>query len=165
MTASEQAGKLAAIAAIAADRMKGEDIQVLDVSEPLVITDAFVLVSADNERLVSAIVDEVEDDLRDAGAKPVRREGVREGRWALLDYGSIVVHVFRHEEREFYGLDRLWKDCPRIEVEGVEQNSPSAHGAGALYAAADDDGLDVSRTATDIADLPLAGTGPDADEL
>ena len=119
MTASTEAANLATIAARAADRMKGANIAVLDVSGPLVITDAFVLVSADNERLVSAIVDEVEDDLRDAGVKPIRREGVREGRWALLDYGMLVVHVFRDEERDFYGLDRLWKDCPRIEVEGV----------------------------------------------
>ena len=121
MTAQPRAIELATAAAKAADSKKGEDVVVLDVSGPVVITDAFVLVSADNERLVAAIVDEIEDDLRDLGAKPVRREGVREGRWALLDYGDIVVHVFRSEERDFYGLDRLWRDCPRIEVEGVEQ--------------------------------------------
>ena len=130
MTASTEAANLATIAARAADRMKGEDIAVIDVSGPLVITDAFVLVSADNERLVSAIVDEVEDDLRDAGVKPVRREGVREGRWALLDYGVLVVHVFRDEERDFYGLDRLWKDCPRIEVEGLGEHAPAEGSAG-----------------------------------
>ncbi|WP_448851294.1 ribosome silencing factor [Corynebacterium sp. 335C] len=160
MTATDQARKLASIASIAADRMKGEDIQVLDVSGPLVITDVFVLISADNERLVSAIVDEVEDDLRDAGAKPVRREGVREGRWALLDYGTVVVHVFRHEEREYYGLDRLWKDCPVVEVEGVEQRSPLTQ-AGSSEA----DGPDAARTATDIDQIPLAGEGPDSNEL
>ena len=120
MTAQPRAIELATAAAKAADSKKGEDVVVLDVSGPVVITDAFVLVSADNERLVAAIVDEIEDDLRDLGAKPVRREGVREGRWALLDYGDIVVHVFRSEERDFYGLDRLWRDCPRIEVEGIE---------------------------------------------
>ena len=95
MTAQPRAIELATAAAKAADSKKGEDVVVLDVSGPVVITDAFVLVSADNERLVAAIVDEIEDDLRDLGAKPVRREGVREGRWALLDYGDIVVHVFR----------------------------------------------------------------------
>ena len=153
MTASTEAANLATIAARAADRMKGEDIAVLDVSGPLVITDAFVLVSADNERLVSAIVDEVEDDLRDAGVKPIRREGVREGRWALLDYGMLVVHVFRDEERDFYGLDRLWKDCPRIEVEGVEQMPELGGAAG-----------DESRTAGSIDDIPLAEPAPDADE-
>lgn len=152
MTASPHAVELASIAARAADKMKGENIAVIDVSEPLVITDAFVLVSADNERLVAAIVDEIEDDLRDAGAKPVRREGVREGRWALLDYGAIVVHVFRDDERDYYGLDRLWKDCGRIEVEGVEQMP-------AIGAAED-----ASRTAGSIDDIPLAEPGPDAAE-
>lgn len=159
MTVSEQTTKLAAAAAVAADRMKGEDIQVLDVSEPLTITDAFVLVSADNERLVNAIVEEVEDDLRDLGAKPVRREGVREGRWALLDYGMLVVHVFRHEEREFYGLDRLWKDCPNIEVEGVEQRTPLD------YSGEPQDRMDPSRNARSIDDIPLASASPDLDEL
>ncbi|MBV7294988.1 ribosome silencing factor [Corynebacterium sp. TAE3-ERU12] len=156
MTVSEQAHQIAAIAATAADRMKGEDIQVLDVSGPLVITDAFVLVSADNERLVNAIVDEVEDDLRDAGHRPVRREGVREARWALLDYGMVVVHVFRHEEREFYGLDRLWKDCPQVEIDGVEQHSP-LHADGAAQ--------DASRSADSIDDIPLAQATPDDQEL
>ncbi|MFC3848793.1 ribosome silencing factor [Corynebacterium hansenii] len=152
MTASTEAANLATIAARAADRMKGEDIAVIDVSGPLVITDAFVLVSADNERLVSAIVDEVEDDLRDAGAKPVRREGVREGRWALLDYGVLVVHVFRDEERDFYGLDRLWKDCPRIEVEGVEQTAVAGSS-------------DASHQARSIDEIPLAAPEPDAGEF
>ena len=151
MTASTEAANLATIAARAADRMKGANIAVLDVSGPLVITDAFVLVSADNERLVSAIVDEVEDDLRDAGVKPIRREGVREGRWALLDYGMLVVHVFRDEERDFYGLDRLWKDCPRIEVEGVEPTPVTGS-------------ADASRAARSIDEIPLAAPEPDSDE-
>ena len=151
MTASTEAANLATIAARAADRMKGANIAVLDVSGPLVITDAFVLVSADNERLVSAIVDEVEDDLRDAGVKPIRREGVREGRWALLDYGMLVVHVFRDEERDFYGLDRLWKDCPRIEVQGVEQTAVTGS-------------ADASLAARSIDEIPLAAPEPDSDE-
>lgn len=156
MTASTRAVELASIAAKAADRMKGEDVIVLDVSAPVVITDAFVLVSADNERLVNAIVDEVEQDLREVDAKPVRREGVREGRWALLDYGDIVVHVFRDEERDFYGLDRLWRDCPRIEVEGLEQ---------AAVPADDAPGADAARQARSIDDIPLAAQGPDAGEF
>ena len=151
MTASTEAANLATIAARAADRMKGANSAVLDVSGPLGITDAFVLVSADNERLVSAIVDEVEDDLRDAGVKPIRREGVREGRWALLDYGMLVVHVFRDEERDFYGLDRLWKDCPRIEVEGVEQTPVTGS-------------ADASLAARSIDEIPLAAPEPDSDE-
>lgn len=152
MTAQARAIELATAAAKAADSKKGEDVVVLDVSGPVVITDAFVLVSADNERLVAAIVDEIEDDLRDLGAKPVRREGVREGRWALLDYGDIVVHVFRSEERDFYGLDRLWRDCPRIEVEGIEQ-------------ANNQDGEDAARNARSIDEIPLAADNPDTDEF
>jgi ribosome-associated protein len=87
---------------------------VLDVSEQLVITDLFVIASAPNERQVQAIVEEVEEKMRLAGAKPTRREGAREGRWVLLDFVDVVVHVQHSEERGFYGLDRLWKDCPRI---------------------------------------------------
>src|SRR5205085_11563732 len=90
------------------------DVVVLDVSEQLVITDAFVIASASNERLVGAIVDNVEEKLRESGHKPVRREGAREGRWVLLDYVDVVVHVQHVEERTFYGLERLWKDCPVI---------------------------------------------------
>ena len=83
-------------------------------SEQLVITDAFLLCSAPNDRQVRAIVDEIEEKLSKAGAKPARREGEREGRWILLDYLDIVVHVQHAEERVFYALERLWKDCPQI---------------------------------------------------
>src|SRR5713226_4802012 len=87
-----------------------------DVSEQLVITDAFLLCSARNDRQVRAIVDEIEERMRRAGAKPVRREGEREGRWVLLDYVDLVIHVQQEEERVFYALERLWRDCPRIPV-------------------------------------------------
>ena len=87
----------------------------IDVSDQLVITDAFLLCSATNDRQVRAIVDEIEERLRiEADAKPVRREGEREGRWVLLDYIDIVVHVQHEEDRTFYALERLWKDCPSI---------------------------------------------------
>ena len=86
----------------------------IDVSDRLVITDAFVLCSAPNDRQVRAIVDEVELRVRNIGAKPVRREGEREGRWVLLDYVETIVHVQHAEERSFYALERLWKDCPLI---------------------------------------------------
>ena len=76
--------------------------------------DAFVIASAPNERQVSAIVDAIEERLLGLGAKPVRREGEREGRWVLLDFAEIVVHVQHAEERSFYALERLWKDCPVI---------------------------------------------------
>lgn len=123
MTASDQARTLAAIAARAADDKLATNVVVLDVSEQLVLTEAFVIASAGNERQVNAIVEEVEDQLREAGVKPTRREGAREGRWALLDFLDIVVHVFHEEEREYYALEKLWKDCPRIEVEGLGEHS------------------------------------------
>ncbi|MEU1207217.1 ribosome silencing factor [Nocardia sp. NPDC005825] len=119
MTASAEAVKMATVAALAADEKLAVDVVVLDVSEQLVITDCFVIASAPNERQVNAIVDNIEDKLRDAGYKPVRREGTREGRWALLDYVEIVVHVQHEDERDFYGLERLWKDCPQVAVEGI----------------------------------------------
>jgi ribosome-associated protein len=114
MGATEEAIALAHTAAQAAADKLGTDIVIIDVSERLAITDAFVIVTGNNERQVDAIVDEVEEKLRHTGAKPVRREGRRDGRWVLLDYGDIVVHVQHAEERVFYALERLWKDCPFI---------------------------------------------------
>jgi ribosome-associated protein len=114
VAASDRATELALAAAQAAADKLAVDIVVLDVSEQLVITDAFVIASAPNERQVQAIVDEVEDRLRQLDVKPVRREGEREGRWVLLDFIDVVVHVQHSEERSFYTLERLWKDCPVI---------------------------------------------------
>ncbi|GAB18354.1 hypothetical protein GOEFS_052_00270 [Gordonia effusa NBRC 100432] len=125
MTASPEALEMARVAALAAVDKLAHEVTVIDVSEQLVITDAFVIGSADNERQVNAIVDEVEDKLREAGHKPVRREGAREGRWSLLDYTDVVVHIFHADEREFYALERLWKDCPVVEVPGLEQAAES----------------------------------------
>lgn len=116
MTATDYAVGLVHVAARAASDKIAQHIVAFDVSEQLAITDAFVLASAANERQVGAIVEEVEDKLREAGAKPIRREGHREGRWVLLDYGDIVVHVQHEEERQFYALERLWRDCPLIEL-------------------------------------------------
>lgn len=121
MAATAEARDLANVAAHAAADKKATDIVVLDVSEQLVITDAFVIASAPNERQVGAIVDNVEEKMRTAGHKPVRREGAREGRWVLLDFVDVVVHVQHAEERSFYGLERLWKDCPQIEVDGLDE--------------------------------------------
>ena len=126
MTASPQALEMAAVAARAADEKLATNIVVLDVSGQLVITDCFVLASAETERQVNAVVEEIEDKLREAGHKPLRREGTREGRWALLDYNEVVVHVQHVDERDYYSLDRLWKDCPVVEVEGVESASRPA---------------------------------------
>ena len=114
MPASERAVELGLAAAQAAADKLASDILLLDVSEQLVITDVFLLASAPNDRQVKAVVDEVEDRLREMGAKPVRREGAAEGRWVLLDFSEIVVHVQHEEERVFYALERLWKDCPVI---------------------------------------------------
>ena len=114
MPATERAAELGLAAAQAAADKLASDILLLDVSEQLVITDVFLLASAPSDRQVMAIVDEVEDRLRELGCKPLRREGEKEGRWVLLDFGDIVVHVQHQEERVFYALERLWKDCPVI---------------------------------------------------
>ncbi|GAA3807566.1 ribosome silencing factor [Sphaerisporangium flaviroseum] len=117
MTASERSLQLVRLAAEAAAEKLADDIIAYDVSEQLVITDAFLLCSASNDRQVRAIVDEIEERLRiEAHAKPVRREGEREGRWVLLDFLDIVVHVQHEEDRTFYALERLWKDCPAISL-------------------------------------------------
>ncbi len=114
MTASDRAIDLALAAAQAAADKLAIDVVILDVSEQLVITDAFIIASAPSERQVQSVVDAVEERLRGLGAKPVRREGERAGRWVLLDYVEVVVHVQHSEERAFYALERLWKDCPVI---------------------------------------------------
>jgi len=114
MTATDHAVSLIEVAARAASDKQASDLLAFDVSEQLAITDAFLLASATNDRQVKAIVDEVEDKLREVGAKAIRREGQREGRWVLLDYGEIVIHVQHDEERAFYALERLWRDCPVI---------------------------------------------------
>ena len=124
--ATERAREMALTAAQAAADKKAEDIVILDVADQLVITDAFVVASAPNERQVISIVDAIEEQLLQLPekAKPVRREGERGGRWVLLDYIDIVVHVQHTEEREFYALDRLWKDCPVIEF--VDRDLPAS---------------------------------------
>jgi ribosome-associated protein len=114
MTASAEARDTALLAAQAAADKLATDVSIVDVSDRLAITDAFVLASAPNERQVQAIVDEVEERLRQHGIKPVRREGVAESRWVLLDFVDVVVHVQHAEERAYYALERLWKDCPTI---------------------------------------------------
>jgi ribosome-associated protein len=114
VTATDAARTLALEAAAAAADKLATDIVLIDVSERLVITDVFVIATGSNERQVDAIVDGVEERLRAAGAKPLRREGRRDGRWVLLDYSDIVVHVQHAEERLFYALERLWRDCPFI---------------------------------------------------
>ena len=116
MAATDHALTLIRAAAEAASDKLASDIVAFDVSEQLVITDAFLVCSAPNARQVKAIVDEIEDRLLRIGAKPVRREGERDGRWVLLDYSDVVVHVQHQEERAFYALERLWRDCPVVKL-------------------------------------------------
>ena len=117
MPATEQVVELAKVAAQAAFDKQASEIVLLDVSDHLVITDLFLICTAQNERQVGAIVDAVEETLQERGAKPIRREGECEGRWVLLDYFDFVVHVQQAEERSIYDLERLWRDCPHIPLE------------------------------------------------
>lgn len=115
VTATDRSIELINAAALAAADRLAHDIIAYDVSDVLSITDAFLLASAPNDRQVKSIVDEIEEQLQEKlGVKPVRREGDRDARWILLDYVDIVIHVQHSEERVFYALERLWKDCPEI---------------------------------------------------
>jgi len=116
MTASPEAVQTAIAAAEAASDKLATDIVAIDVSDQLVITDVFVICSAANERQVKAIVDSVEERLHSRGVKAVRREGLKEGHWVLLDFADVVVHVQLAEDRMHYAIERLWKDCPLVEL-------------------------------------------------
>ncbi len=130
MTATERALELVTIATQAASDKLAEHIIAFDVSDQLVITDAFVLCSAPNDRQVKAIVDEIEEKLRLSDAKPIRREGERDGRWVLIDYGDVVIHVQLEEARLYYSLERIWRDCPVIALpESVSSGQGRAPGA------------------------------------
>lgn len=117
MSATEQSIDIARTAAHAAADKIAQDIMAIDVSDRLAITDVFLIASAPSERQVNAIVDGIEEELSKQDLKPVRREGRSEGRWVLLDYASVVVHVQHEEDRVFYALDRLWKDCPAVDLQ------------------------------------------------
>lgn len=168
MTASTEARETALLAAQAAADKLATDVAIVDVSERLAITDAFVLASAPNERQVQAIVDEVEERLRQHGVKPVRREGVAEARWVLLDFVDVVVHVQHAEERAYYALERLWKDCPTIPF--VDRAAPPGNGAavpGSATLSADDvdpASADPTPLAPEPVDEDTAGGGPLDDE-
>ncbi|WP_313864440.1 ribosome silencing factor [Mycobacterium sp.] len=126
MSATQEAVEMATIAANAAASKLASEVIVIDVSGQLVITDCFVIASASNERQVNAIVDEVEEKMLKSGYKPARREGAREGRWTLLDYRDIVVHIQHQDDRNFYALDRLWGDCPVVPVDLAAGSGDSA---------------------------------------
>lgn len=142
------------MAARAAQEKLGGNIAAIDVSDVLVVTEVFVIASADNERQVRSIVDEIEDEMTAAGYEPKRREGNRENRWVLLDYGNVVVHVQREGERDHYGLDRLYHDCPLVEIPGVEAPQRPGQWADEVN----------PREAESVADLPLADKAPGEDE-
>ncbi len=135
MTATPRAVELAVAAARAAADRKAHEIIALDVSEHLVLTDVFLIASGGNERQVSAIAEAIEEALHHLRAKPIRREGERQARWILLDFGDIVVHVQHREDRVYYALERLWKDCPAIALPddvhaGQEADTDDAAGSG-----------------------------------
>jgi ribosome-associated protein len=125
---------LVRLAAKAAADKKATDVLALDVAETLVVTDYFLIATGANDRQVHAIADSIEDALREAGARPIGREGERELKWVLLDYGDFVVHVFQPDEREFYRLEKLWSDAARLDLsssvgEGVESRPAVESGA------------------------------------
>ncbi len=122
MSATESSIDIARVAAQAASEKLANDIVAIDVSERLAITDVFLIASASNERQVNAIVDGIEEELAKKDLKPVRREG----RWVLLDYANVVVHVQHEEDRVFYALERLWKDCPAIDLQIKNEAAPAA---------------------------------------
>lgn len=105
------------MAAEAAAEKKATDILVIDVAELLVVTDYFVICTGNTDRQVRTIADEVEEQVRvRCGLKPIGREGADEGKWILIDFVDVVLHVFQPNEREFYRLDKLWSDAPRMKL-------------------------------------------------
>ena len=126
MTATESSIATARHAARAASEKLADDIVALDVSERLALADVFLIASAPSERQVNAIVDGIEEELTKFGLKPTRREGRSGGRWVLLDYSNIVIHVQHEEDRVFYALERLWKDCPVVDLQLADDASSKA---------------------------------------
>lgn len=116
MRASERALDLARGAARAAHAVKAADVVALDVTSKFPLADVFLIASGTSERQVVAIAERVEEELAKAGATAARREGIRQGRWALLDFNDVIVHVMHQEDRAYYDLERLWKDCPVVEL-------------------------------------------------
>ena len=114
VAASEESLEWARIAARAAAELKATTVSAIDVSERLVLTEVFLVVSGSTDRQVRSLVDAVDEALFKAGVRRKRREGFDEGHWVLVDYGDLVVHVQQDEDREFYALERLWADCPSI---------------------------------------------------
>ena len=164
MPATAQTIEKVQIAAEAANRVKAYDIVAFDVSEPLAITEVFLVATASNARQVLAVAEEVEKDLylKAGQMQPRSREGVREGEWVLLDYGDFIVHVMGEEQRDFYGLERLWADCPRVELHLEHADFSDAGDAAADAEAAERAKAD--KAAATIAALYAEATASPADE-
>lgn len=120
MPASKSVIQLTQVAARAAAEKFGTDMVAIDLSDQMVLSEVFLIITGANIRQVDAIADEVEEKMRLIGEKPVRREGTDE--WVLLDYSDLVVHIQSSELRRYYMLDRLWNDCPTIELDVVKEN-------------------------------------------
>lgn len=123
MAATDHALHLTQLAAQAATDKQATDLLAFDVSERLALTDVFLIVTAANERQVDAVKDAIEEALHRDGSKVLRREGESENRWVLLDFGDLIAHIQHAEERQLYALERLWRDCPAIELR-VDDGAP-----------------------------------------
>jgi ribosome-associated protein len=130
VTASESSVTIARHAAKAAADKIAQNIVALDVSERLALADVFLIASAPSERQVNAIVDGIEEELIKQDLRPLRREGRSAGRWVLLDYADVVIHVQHEEDRVFYALERLWKDCPVVDLQ-LPDDAPATAAAAA----------------------------------
>ena len=126
MSATDSSITTARHAARAASEKLAEDMVAVEVSERVAVADVFLIASAPSERQVNAIVDGIEDELSKFDQKPVRREGRSGGRWVLLDYSNVVIHVQHEEDRVFYALERLWKDCPVVDLQLGDDASAKA---------------------------------------
>jgi ribosome-associated protein len=124
-----QARDLAIEAALAADSTRAQGLKALDVSDRLPLADVFLLATGSNQRQVDAIVEAVEERLGKLGVRLRSREGRSGARWVLMDFGSLVVHVMHAEDRDFYALDKLWKDCPTVDLPGVVGEEPAMRAA------------------------------------
>lgn len=127
MTEADELLRLVRVAAAAADDKKADETLIVDVGDVFAVSDYFVITSGSNPRQVQAIADAVEDEVKKSGGPgPVRVEGLDQREWVLMDYGAFVVHVFHREQRDFYQLERLWGDRPRVDWEPMNPRSESA---------------------------------------
>ncbi len=132
MTASKSALATVEVAAHAALNKLATDLVALDVSEQMPLADIFLICSARNERMAMSIADEIEESLGEKGVRKLRQEGRSDGRWILLDFGDIIVHIFHEEERLYYQLERLWRDCPVVSLPSAEGDDAGARAPTAL---------------------------------